>query len=492
MTSREGGRPEPLLIRNARVIGHERPVDLQLADGRIRGLAPGLDPHHPERGDLGDIPVAQVDADGRWLMPGLWDHHTHLTQWTQTRTRLDLGETSSPEQVLAAVAGRLAAHPGQPVVGHGMRADQWGRAVTVAELDAVTGQVPVVLPNIDLHHGWVNTAAQHLFGAAPSDAVLTEYDFYAIEQRLVEIESAPSDADYAAMLRDANARGIVGLVDFELGTEPTDWVGRADCDRMRIRWSVYADGFEAAVAAGWRTGDTVGDLVTVGSLKIISDGSLGTRTAWCCQPYADTGEYGAPNQTGQELHALLTAATAAGWQVATHAIGDRANAEALAAYRATGATGSIEHAQLLRPADVWTMSELGLRASVQPAHLLDDRDQAVRAWPGRDDDCYAFHSMLEAGVHVVFGSDAPVAPLDPWLAISAAVHRSDDHRMPWGPDQTLTIRQALAASVMTRVEVDQPADLVLLDADPLTADPAELRQMPVAATLVAGRLVHGG
>jgi predicted amidohydrolase YtcJ len=214
----------------------------------------------------------------------------------------------------------------------------------------------------------------------------------------------------------------------------------------------------------------------MGPLKIISDGSLNTRTAWCCEPYAEKAvagfEEGQPNQTPEELRALLARAAAVGLDVAVHAIGDRAVTEALAAFEATGARGGIEHVQLTTRDDVRRMAALGVRASVQPAHLIDDRDVTERLWPGRAERCFPLRWMLDDGVEVVLGSDAPVSPLDPWLAIAAAVHRSGDEREPWHPEQAITAREALAASTdgWGTVAPGHPADLVLLDADPLSGD----------------------
>ena len=259
------------------------------------------------------------------------------------------------------------------------------------------------------------------------------------------------------------------------------------------------------IAAGLRTGDPLpggGGLIAMGPLKVISDGSLNTRTAWCHQPYADAGNdphpYGLPNLTADELVGVMRRATDAGLRMALHAIGDAAVTAGLDAYAATGATGTIEHAQLTAVEDVRRMGRLGIVASVQPAHLLDDRDVTAACWPDRAERCFMLRSMLDAGVRLALGSDAPVAPLDPWLAMAAAVHRSADAREPWNPAEALTPAQALAASTdgATTVRAGSPADLVLLDADPLatrgdTADAAaRLRTMPVAATLVGGRVVH--
>jgi predicted amidohydrolase YtcJ len=188
-------------------------------------------------------------------------------------------------------------------------------------------------------------------------------------------------------------------------------------------------------------------------------------------------------------------ATDAGFDCAVHAIGDAANAFALQAFARTGARGSIEHAQLLDDADVLRFAQLRVVASVQPEHLLDDRDVADRYWADRSRRAFPFRSLLDAGATLAFGSDAPVAPLDPWLAIAAAVHRSRDDRPPWHPEQEITVHEALTASMppgrgSSMLRAGDLADLIVLDGDPFTADPAELRTMPVAATLLGGAWTH--
>src|SRR5690606_8588499 len=152
--------------------------------------------------------------------------------------------------------------------------------------------------------------------------------------------------------------------------------------------------------------------------------------------------------------------------------------------------GRVEHAQLLADRDILRFAELGVEISVQPEHLLDDRDVADRYWPGRTGRAYAFRSLLDSGARLRFGSDAPVAPLDPWVSMAAAVSRTRGGRVPWHPEQRITVGEALAASTRTTVAVGQPADLVVTDADPFAVDPDALRTMPVAATLLGGRFTH--
>jgi predicted amidohydrolase YtcJ len=496
-----------LMIRRARLvpIGPAAsppldPVDVLVDDGLVTTVAGHLDPRPG---------VEEYDADGRWCAPGLWDQHVHFTQWTLASQRLDLAAARSPEQLLALVAERLTTLPGVPVVGWGHRPGGWDREVTVSELDAVTGETPVVLIAGDGHHAWLNTTALMHLAMPVRDSVVRENEWFSVYPRLVTLagNDGTSPEAFRRTLDAAAARGIVGMVDFEFGADRHGWAERwtRGCDVLRVRWATYADTLDEVLDAGLRTGDPLpgcDERIQMGPLKIISDGSLNTRTAWCCEPYADAHrlEYpaGQPNLSGDELRDLLKRAHAGGLEVATHAIGDAAVAEALAAYADTGAVGSIEHAQMVGRADVRRMAELGVRASVQPAHLLDDRDITEQAWPGRADRCFAFRWMLEDGVEVALGSDAPVSPLDPWLAMAAAVHRSADDRDPWHGEQALTPAEALAASVdgQPTVGVGSPGDLVLLDADPLAthgdsaATGAALRTMSVALTTVAGRVVH--
>ncbi len=507
-----------LLIRNARLVpigaGDEvpdRPLDVAVENGVVTAVGPGAE--RPAGAEV-------VEAAGRWLIPGLWDQHVHLAQWTLASQRLDLGGARSPEDATRAVAEWIATYPGLPVIGWGHRSGGWDREVTVSELDAVSGETPVVLISGDAHHAWLNTTALMHLAMPVRDSVVRETEWFAAYPRLVTLvgNDGTSPEAYRRTLDAAAAQGVVGMVDFEFGGGREEWAERwaQGCDRLRIRWATYADTLDDVIAAGLRTGDPLPGCdhrATMGPLKIISDGSLNTRTAWCCEPYGDAHrlEYpaGQPNLDGAELRDLLARAHAGGLEVATHAIGDAAVAEALASYAETGARGSIEHVQMARREDLRTLARLGLRASVQPAHLLDDRDLTERIWGARSERCFAFRWMLEDGVRIALGSDAPVSPLDPWLAMAAAVHRSADERDPWHGEQALSVREALAASVddQPTVGVGSRGDLVLLDHDPLLRDlerdldptdgtaalGAALRERgstPAALTVVEGAPVH--
>ncbi len=488
------GRDTTGLGRTAEAVP-DGPVDVLVVDGRVVELGERL---------ARPTGVAEHDAQGRWLIPGLWDQHVHLGQWTMASQRLDLTGTHSVEDALAVVTRHLAEVPEGPVIGWGHRSAGWARQPTVHELDEISGSRQVVLISGDGHHAWINTAGLRGLRLPVREDVVAEGEWFQAYPRLADVAGSDgtSPEAYLRTLREAAAKGLVGLVDLEFDQDLHAWPEReaAGAELLRVRVGAYVNTVAEYVGAGLRTGDMLpgcGPLVTMGPLKIISDGSLNTRTAWCCSPYAEGGGTGAANLSPESLRALLAHARDHQLDVAVHAIGDAAIREALAAYAETEATGTIEHAQLIGREDSQTMARLGIRASVQPAHLLDDRDLTESFWPDRTDRCFALRWLIDDGVDVVLGSDAPVSPLDPWDAISAAVHRSGDEREPWHPEQALTVHEALAASTdgLGTVAIGHPADLALLDSYPLPGgssreQAAALRSMEVAATWVGGRLAH--
>ena len=267
----------------------------------------------------------------------------------------------------------------------------------------------------------------------------------------------------------------------------------------RIRVGVTPQALDEVEAAGYRDGDLLDQrgLVTMGPLKLICDGSLSSLTAYCHAPYGPHRSCGLLTYPAEELTALVRRGHRAGLQIACHAIGDAAATAVLDAFERVGASGSIEHAQLMSPDQIARMARLGLAASVQPAHLVDDLEALERLWADRADRAFPLRDLLAAGVTLRLGSDAPIAPLDPLAAMAAAVHRNLAGRPTWHPEQRLSVAEALAASVnRARVRVGAPADLVLLDADPLAvsddsaAAVALQRLRPVSATIVAGEVIH--
>ncbi len=489
-----------MLIRNANIAtwldktpeSGSGPVDIRLRDDKVVEIGKNL--------DTGADKV--LDADGRWLMPGLWDQHLHLGQWVDAGNRLDLSDTTDAAMVLRRIEQHISSlsEPGW-VLGQGHRTATWPDQPTVRALDAISGDRPVLLVSGDAHHAWCNSAALRFLGLPARDGVVAEREWFEAAPQLPSLTGGRTLNDYRKALTAANALGLVGMVDMEFGSSWVPWLDLAEAGEltMRGRVAVYPDQLDEVIAAGWRTGEALepSGMVTMGPLKVIADGSLNTQTALCREPYAGTDDYGHTNYGPSDLADLISRAAAAGLSVALHAIGDAAIRDALTVFERTGARGSIEHVQLATDADIHKMARLRVTAGIQPAHLLDDYAAAQSCWPDRMHLCYRNRSLADAGVPFVLGSDAPVAPLDPWLAISSAIYRNTDEGM-WNQAEALTVAQAIAGSVDGRppVAVGSLADLALVDFDPLLPGlspgdaAAKLREgSPASATVVGGEVV---
>ncbi len=484
-------------LRSVRFLGQDAPVDVALEHGRIVGVTPA--------GTTAEAP-AGIDADGRYLTSGLWDEHVHFGQWAQQSSRFDLGAAESAAEALELLATGLradeAARAAADVssapefVAVRARAGAWTTGITRAALDALAGERPLVVISADLHGIWLNSAALAARGLpVEGDGHIVEDECFALLREIDSLAPTQLDELVARAGRAAAARGVVGIVDLEMRWCIDDWLRReaAGFDLLRVEAGIYPNQLERAIDAGYRSGDALGSAgrLTVGPLKMITDGSLGTGTAWCCDPYP-SGDHGRSLVAADELLAMMRRATAAGLGLTLHAIGDRAVAQVLDAYEALGRGGRMEHAQLLRTADIARFAELGITASVQPEHLVDDREATELQWPGRAERTFPLASLHATGAHLVFGSDAPVAALDPWRWIQAAVTRARPGETPWTPAERLPATVALAASMRgaLRPAVGDPADLVLLDTDPLRSDPDLLSETHVAATLLGGTLTH--
>lgn len=476
-------------------------VDVLLDDGVITAIRPA-DPAALASGEPGVL-----DGRGGFLLPGLWDHHVHFTQWARTARRVDLSSAMSAGEAADLVAERIDEDPDGDgwIEGARFRDALWPDAPTFSVLDEIAPDREVVLVSADLHCCWLNSAALRATGFADHPTgLLREEESFAVLKQLDQVVDELSDRWVAAAAEQAASRGVVGIVDLEMRWNAADWIRRVGngTRALRVSFGIYAEHLERAIDAGLVTGGVLAGtdgLVQVGPFKVITDGSLNTRTACCDAPYpgsvAGGDAHGMLNVPPDRLTALLTLATANGLHCAVHAIGDRANTLALDAIEATGASGTIEHAQLLREADLARFARTGTAASVQPEHAMDDRDIAEVHWAGRTDRAFVLRSLLDAGASLRLGSDAPVAPLDPWVSIAAAVTRSRDGREPWHGEQAITVEEALAASTRGDddvVAVGRPADLVVVAEDPFSCAPETLRAMPVRATLLGGRVTAVG
>ena len=504
-------------------------------DGRIVfvGAEAGLPDH-------AGVPV--IDLEGAALFPGFTDGHAHLDGIGTREMELNLEGSASVDEAMVRLEAWAEANPEGPILGRGWIETRWpeARFLTAADLDAAAPGRLVFLWRADGHAVVVSSS---VLAAAGIDASTV----------------APSGGE---ILKDANgqptgllvdaAMDLLGGVWRELGENPVSprevyragfavyarygWTGihfmsapwrdiplleamaEAGEAPIRVYTSVTPDGAEALFASGPRS--VADGRVITRAVKMYADGALGSRGAALFEPYADRPDTtGLMQMTGAEAVPVYEAALRSGIQIATHAIGDRGNAsvadwyaEALeavpASERPNGADvrWRIEHAQILRPEDYHWFVDLPIIASMQPSHAIGDLHFApARLGDARLDGAYAWHSLVDLGVVVVGGSDAPVERGDPAIEFYAAVARRDLEGFQgpdWRPDEAVdrmtalhlfTLWPAYASfreDELGTIEPGKRADFTAFDIDLMTAPEADLPNAKAVLTIVDGEVVY--
>jgi predicted amidohydrolase YtcJ len=482
---------------------------LAIAGDRVAG---GVGTHEPA------LPTPDVvDLRGRCVVPGFTDSHVHFPTWSLAQRDLSLDGVKSLSDALDRVRG--ASPRAGWIRGQGWRDADWEAPPTKEALDDVTGATPAALWAKDLHSLWLNSAALWLAqgdlevegGVVERDpegeptGVIREEAAWRFRERF---PSVPED-EWVEVVRTgvdlAHSRGVTAVHDKD------GWIGAPEifhrlAERegltLRVWQSLPWRKLQEIEGLGLRS-RFGNEFLRLGYLKVFMDGTLGSQTAWMLDGS------GVRITSGEELAEIVRRGAQAGWPVGVHAIGDRANREALDAFEATkedwqprGLRPRIEHAQCLDPPDLPRFAELGVACSVQFSHAPSDRDLAERFWPDRLDGAYAFRSLLESGAVVANGSDAPIEELDPLAGIRAGVTRTIDDRPGWRMHEALTVEQALHATTVAPAWVagDERtrgklvpgylADLVVLSRDLVECPPDELESVEVVATMVGGRWVH--
>lgn len=502
------------------------------ADGRILavGARDALAARYPR--------ATRLDLGGATVIPGLIDAHGHVANLGFSQLRVDLVGTRSRAEVVERL--RVFARdlpPGAWLLGRGWDQNDWPEQdfPTAADLDAAFPDRAVWLTRVDGHAGWANSAAlravkRDLSGTWQPDGgqILRDPSGRAtgvlIDSAMDLVRTAVPPVDEGAAERalvlgmDAAVRhGLTGVHDMGVSRDDLRRYRRlADAGRMPLRVYALADGDREALADLCASGlyaHPAGRLRMRG-VKLYMDGALGSRGAALIEPYSD-----APANRGlliiepAALGALVERVRGCGVQLAIHAIGDRGNREVLDAYAralARAPAGDdlrwrIEHAQVLAPADLPRLAELGVVASMQPTHATSDMAWAeARVGAERIVGAYAWRQLRDSGARLALGSDFPVESVDPRLGLYAATTRTDDAGRPlggWHPEEKLTAYEALRgftldaawAGFMERdvgsLEPGKRADFVVLREDPLEIEPARLRDLGIEATYVDGRPV---
>jgi predicted amidohydrolase YtcJ len=498
-------------------------------DGKIVRLVPvGEQPPKRTKKNPGPRYDWRADMKGRVVLPGMIDAHGHVIGQGIAALTLDLSTTRSLDEAKAKIAEYARANPERPwIIGRGWNQEVWklGRFPTAADLDTVVADRPVWMERADGHAGWANSAAlkaANITAATTAPAggriekplgVLVDAATSLIEKSLPKVSPKDRTAAFLKAQQILLGYGVTAVAD--MGTTIDDWMTyrrMGDTGALRVRIMAYGAGIDNTVAIGG-TGPTpwlYDDRLRLEGVKLYADGALGSRGAWLKAPYADApGQRGLGFLSDDQLQNLMSRASMDGYQVAVHAIGDRANQQAIDAIAEMAVTYKgdrrwrIEHAQVLDPADMKAFGQYGIIASVQPTHATSDRLMAeARLGEARLAGAYAWKSLLANGAKLAFGSDFPVERPDPWNGWAAAYTRTDERGEPvggWRPEEAVTREQAwwgftggaayagFAEDRFGILAPGQRADFIVVDRDPLAADPMALRQTRVLETWIGGQ-----
>jgi predicted amidohydrolase YtcJ len=513
-----------------------------IANGRI--LAVGSD---EEIAAYKGPNTAVIDLNGRLAVPGLTDSHAHFIQGGFQLLSVDLKDARSEEEFVRRIAEKARTLP----PGRWMQGGDWDEEAWPSEklptrwlIDSVTPRTPVFISRYDGHAALANSLALELAGISkdtpvPSGGVIvrdpksgepTGVLKDAAQDLVAKVIPRPSQAEMEealrAALKEAARVGVTSVHDITVGPEAWNGNFTGEIELLRraelegwLTCRIYA----ITPIANWKNLEQAGishdmgsDFLEMGAVKAFADGSLGSRTAWMFKPYDDdASNSGLPMPImapPAKLEEIARQADQAGIQICTHAIGDRAISSLLDIYERIGGDHPaahrfrVEHAQHVRPEDIARFGKLGIVASMQPYHAIDDgRWAEKRIGHERARSSYAWESMLDAGARLAFGSDWPVAPLDPLSGIYAAVTRATlDGKNPggWFPEQRLTVEEALRAYTLGAayaafqetekgtISPGKLADVVVLSDDLFRIAPERIKDVRVEITILGGRLVY--
>jgi predicted amidohydrolase YtcJ len=507
-------------VRSSRVITQHAPTSgdsILWRDGKI--VEVGTTPQMSHRIPLG---TPEFNLPHTLITPGFVDSHTHFSMWALGRLRVQLAGSASLEEAVERV--RRASPEQGWILGQGWDANGWRVAPHRWVLDRVQS-LPVYLDSLDVHAAWLNSAA---LGAAGIDRNTPDPDGGRIvrdasgeptgilleravdlAQRVLPYPPAPRVVSaIREAQKEAHRLGVTGIhnVEGHLALEAFQHLDQEDELKLRVLFHHPVSELSGLIRAKVRSGQG-GDWITQGGIKMFLDGSLGSRTAWMLEPYEGTRDRGMPITDADLASEAMHLAATNGLACAVHAIGDAAVRRALTLMETlpgTALSHRIEHFQCVHPDDVKRAARAGIVLSMQPAHLLTDIPLARKHWGDRSAGAYAFRSLLKTGAILAFGSDTPVAPIDPRPGVRAAMDRSSEDRDRFFPDERLTFSEvvqaytagpAAAASMASRRGALAPgldADFVAweVDLDDTAVSGEAFGQGRAVLTVVGGEVVY--
>ncbi|SDE26580.1 amidohydrolase [Kordiimonas lacus] len=472
-----------------------------------------------------------VDLQGAFVVPGLIDNHVHFFEGSFTLTQVQLRDAATPEEFTRRIAEAAAKAPaGTWVLGGNWDHELWGGELPDrAWIDEVTGDVPVSVNRLDGHMVLANSKALELAGidATTPDpeggvivrdadgrptGVLKDAAMFMMDKAVPKPSDARMEEVFKMGMAYAAKMGVTQVHDMAYNYRSLETYRRLkDRDELALRIYAFTPLEEWQRMQGYVAEHGRGDdMLRWGGLKGFVDGALGSTTAWMYEPYADAPETsGFPLLSMNELQNRVFGGAQAGLHVTVHGIGFQANDKLLDIFENVAARVDrtdlrfrIEHAQHLSESAIKRFSELDVTASMHPYHLIDDGRWAVkRLGEDRLKGTYAIGSLMRAGGRVTFGSDWPVAPLDPIMGIYAAVTRQTlDGANPdgWIPDEKISVLEALRAYTVNNayagyqedklglIKPGYLADFVVLSDNLFAIDPVAIKDVSVLRTAIGG------
>jgi predicted amidohydrolase YtcJ len=474
----------------------------------------------------------RLDLKGATVLPGLIDAHAHMRGLGGLLESRDLRFTPTVAEVAAYVGQLAASRPkGEWVTARNWDQTNWGGSLpSAADLDKAAPDHPVYLTRVDGHAGWANSAALRLAGVTsktqdPSGGkiirdsqgnptgVLIDRAMGLVRSKIPPATYQQTKQQLELTAKECARLGLTGVHDAGVSRDDLRAYRELIAENrlpVRIYAMIGGDGplWKEYLARGPETGDKL----TVRAIKLYADGALGSRGAAMWQPYSDEkGNTGLLMTTKEEVERISREAAARGFQVCTHAIGDRANRIVLDAYAAAlGGKNDkrfrIEHAQVISLPDFQIFADNSITASIQATHATSDmRWIAQRVGPDRLAGAYAWQRFLKLGIPVANGSDFPVEEPNPMLGLYASITRQDLKGEPpggWTADQRMSRDQALHSftlgaahaafeeNLKGTLEPGKLADFIVLDRDIMSIEPKQIPAAMVRMTVLGGRIVH--
>lgn len=481
--------------------------------------------------------VRKVDLHGATVLPGIIDAHTHLVELGKSLLRLNLKDAATPEAAIELVKKQVAtAAPGEWILGWGWDEGKWASAYPDNQLlSRISPNNPVLLTGLHSFAGWANKKALQLADISketrdpengkivrdetgePTGILLNHaQDLVERDIPAMSLEQVKKAMELAA--HECVRNGLTSVHEAKVSSVMVQALRELFHEgRMPLRVYVMLDGSDQTLVSQWLARGPEIDRhhqLTIRAFKLFADGALGSRGAALLEPYSDSpGTKGLITTPESEVYNLTRSSLQKGFQVCIHAIGDAANRMVLDSYeralqdvpQARDARLRIEHAQVLAPEDIPRFAKLGVIPSMQPTHCTSDKAWAEkRLGPERVKGAYAWHSLLQTGVHLPLSSDFPGETLNPFYGIYAAITRQDPPGNPaggWYPEQKLTLDEALRGYTLEgayaefeekdkgSIEAGKLADLTVISAD-ITKIPAkDVLSIRVLKTFVGGKVV---